>query len=229
MTIWLTKVLFVFSLAVGVPFLSFLTMRRHEIRLLPRLHVYLSASISQWLLAGLGAGVVLLTGPRLLSRAFRFPPAALFFRWTGMLAAISLAAMVLLLVIEGHGWWPEESDLVLVLIPESSREKLWAVLLVAPTAAICEEFLYRGYLLSQLVDWWGNVNWAWAASSAAFGLAHVYQGLNGMARAALLGALLALPVVRLGSLYPSIAAHFLIDAVALAWLGPAFLKRTPAN
>jgi membrane protease YdiL (CAAX protease family) len=35
---------------------------------------------------------------------------------------------------------------------------------------------------------------------------------------------LTIPVIRLGSLYPSMAAHFLIDAVALAWLGPRFLK-----
>jgi membrane protease YdiL (CAAX protease family) len=40
---------------------------------------------------------------------------------------------------------------------------------------------------------------------------------------------LAVPVIRTGSLWPSIAAHFLIDAVALAWLGPRFLARpTPS-
>ncbi|MBZ5542274.1 MAG: CPBP family intramembrane metalloprotease, partial [Acidobacteriia bacterium] len=92
-------------------------------------------------------------------------------------------------------------------------------------AALCEEFLYRGYLLSQLSVWLGGSLWAWAMSAIAFGLAHCYQGLNGMARAAILGALLAYPVLRLGSLYPSMAAHFLIDAVALAWLGPRFLTR----
>jgi membrane protease YdiL (CAAX protease family) len=46
-----------------------------------------------------------------------------------------------------------------------------------------------------------------------------------MVRAAVLGALLTVPLVRTGSLYPSIAAHFLIDAVALVWLGPKFMKR----
>ena len=40
-----------------------------------------------------------------------------------------------------------------------------------------------------------------------------------MIRAGLLGALLAYPVVRFGSLYPSMLAHGLIDAVALVWLG----------
>jgi membrane protease YdiL (CAAX protease family) len=67
--------------------------------------------------------------------------------------------------------------------------------------------------------------WAWVWSSVAFGMAHAYQGWNGMVRAALLGGLLAYPMVHLGSLYPSMVAHFLIDALALAWLGPAFLGR----
>jgi membrane protease YdiL (CAAX protease family) len=43
-------------------------------------------------------------------------------------------------------------------------------------------------------------------------------------RAAVLGALLAYPVVRLGSLYPSMLAHGLIDALALVWLGPRLLR-----
>ena len=40
-----------------------------------------------------------------------------------------------------------------------------------------------------------------------------------MTRAALLGALLAYPVVRFGSLYPGMLAHWMIDSVALLWLG----------
>ena len=79
--------------------------------------------------------------------------------------------------------------------------------------------------MQQLSQWFDPVPWAWVGSSVAFGLAHAYQGLNGMVRAALLGALLAYPVVHLGSLYPSMAAHFLIDALALAWLGPRFAER----
>jgi CAAX protease family protein len=70
------------------------------------------------------------------------------------------------------------------------------------------------------------VIWAAAISSVAFGLAHLYQGASGIIRAALLGALLCVPVVRLGTILPSMAAHFLIDAVALTWLGPSMLKKS---
>jgi membrane protease YdiL (CAAX protease family) len=107
-----------------------------------------------------------------------------------------------------------------LLMPRTAAEKAWAVALVAPTAALTEEFLYRGYLFAIIAGALHSTKWAWVLSSIAFGLAHIYQRPNGMVRAALLGALLAWPLVRTGSLYPSIVAHFLIDAVAFGWLGP---------
>jgi membrane protease YdiL (CAAX protease family) len=203
--------------------LSFRTTRDPNIRLLPRLVLYRSAVISQWLMAAAYVAVVKLTSMN--PAFFRAIPATAFIRWTLLVVGVSLAGLVVLLQLERRGWWPAESDLVYLLLPSSRAEKLWAVFFVAPTAALCEEFLYRGYLLTQLSQWFHSVSWAWAVSSAAFGLAHIYQRLNGMLRAALLGALLAYPVVRLGSVYPSMAAHFLIDALALAWLGPKMLAR----
>ena len=61
----LVGILFVVLLVVGVPTLSFVTARRADIRLLPRLDLYLSAALSQWLLASLGVLVVVATGPGL--------------------------------------------------------------------------------------------------------------------------------------------------------------------
>jgi membrane protease YdiL (CAAX protease family) len=130
----------------------------------------------------------------------------------------------LVIALERFGWWPDESDLVHLLIPRTRLEKLLAVCLVAPTAAFCEELLYRGFLFTALLAWTDSVAWALIISSAGFALAHAYQGFHGMARTALLGALLTVPLIRTGSLFPSMAAHFLIDAVALAWLGPKFLR-----
>ncbi len=219
----LVGILFFVLLVAGIPTLSFLTARRADIRLLPRLDLYLSAALSQWLLASLGVLVVVTTGPGLRAIGFRAVAAGPIIHWTIILTLVSLAALGLVVLLERLNWFPEEPELVRLLMPRTRREKLLAVVLLAPTAALCEEFLYRGYLLHQLASW-GLVPWAWVGSSLAFGMAHAYQGWNGMARAALLGGLLALPVIRLGSLYPSIAAHFLIDAVALAWLGPRFLK-----
>ena len=216
-------IVFAVLLIVGAPVLSFTTARNPNIRLVPRRVLYLSAVISQWLLAAAYVAVFRLTSMDPVF--FRAVSASAFIRWTLLLASVSLAGLLILLVLERRGWWPPESDLVYLLLPSTRTEKLWAVLFVAPTAALCEEFLYRGYLMSQLSQWFHSVPWAWGVSSAAFGLAHTYQRINGMLRAALLGALLAYPVVRLGNIYPSMAAHFLIDALALAWLGPRMLAQ----
>jgi membrane protease YdiL (CAAX protease family) len=218
------KILFVLLLVAVVPILSHATARASRIRLVPRLSLYFSAVISQWLLAGLGLLVAFWTSRDLLPSMFRPVSPRVMLLWTSALAAGALGGLALGVVFERRGWWPAESELVYLLIPKTRREKLWCVWILAPTAAFCEEFLYRGYLLGLLSQWFHSLPWSWGVSSVAFGLAHVYQGWAGTLRAAVLGALLAYPVVRLGSLYPSILAHGLIDAIALAWLGPRLLR-----
>jgi membrane protease YdiL (CAAX protease family) len=217
--------LFVLLLVVGVPVLSLSTARDSQLRQMPRFALYLSAAISQWVLAGLGLLIFLLSSLSAFSIGLRRLAPGTALAWAGALVALSVAGIRLGLFFERRGWWPPEAELVHLLIPKTRQEKFWSVLLLAPTAALCEEFLYRGFLLAQLAQWLGSGAWAWAASSLAFGLAHVYQGWNGMVRASLLGALLAYPVIHLGSLYPSMLAHGLIDALALAWLGPKFLPQ----
>lgn len=216
---------FVAVLIVGVPLLSLATARRNDIRRLPRLSLYFSAVMSQWLMTLVGVIVMKVTSLNFRLLGFRTIPLFSLCRWTILLATISIIGLVIFLILENRGWWPREPELVALLIPDTLVEKLWSVLLVAPTAGLCEEFLYRGYLLRQLSAWLGSPLWAWALSSLSFGLAHVYQGPGGILRSAILGALLGIPVLKSESLYPSMAAHFLIDAVALAWLGPRMLRR----
>jgi membrane protease YdiL (CAAX protease family) len=218
-------ILFVLFLVVGVPVLSLSTARDRQVRQMPRLALYLSAAISQWVLAGLGLLIFFLSSLSAFSIGLRTLAPLTALTWAGALAALSVAGIHLGLLLERRGWWPPEAELVYLLIPKTRQEKFWSVLLLAPTAALCEEFLYRGFLLAQLTQWLRSGAWAWAASSLAFGLAHVYQGWGGTLRASLLGALLAYPVIHFGSLYPSMLAHGLIDALALAWLGPRFLPQ----
>ena len=215
----LIAALFTALLVVGVPALSYSSTRNSQVRELPRLALYVSAVFSQWVLTVLGLGVVFLVARDVFRTGFRTLPLVDALGWAAGIALVSLLALGLVLLGERRGWLPQESELVSLLIPETTREKVWSVVIVAPTAAFCEEFLFRGFLLTQLNYWFHSVGWAWVACSVAFGLAHSYQGWSGMIRAGLLGALLAYPVVRFGSLYPSILAHWLIDAVALVWLG----------
>jgi membrane protease YdiL (CAAX protease family) len=218
------EIVFVAIVAAGIPAISWLTMRDPQIRALPRRALYASAALSEWIFAVLGLAAVAVAGLRLSDVGLRGIAMSSLAVWTLALAAASAAGLGLLLLLERRGLLPDEPELVYLLMPRTPAEKAWALLLVAPTAALAEEFLYRGYLLAIIARTLHSVGWAWGLSSAAFGLAHLYQRPNGMIRAAALGVLLAWPVVRTGSVYPAIAAHFLIDAAAFGWLGPRMLK-----
>jgi uncharacterized protein len=221
----LIAVLFTALLVVGVPALSYSTARNRQIREMPRLALYMSAIFSQWLLTVVGVGVVLLVDRRVFQQGFAAFPLFDVLGWAVSISLISILALSLVIFCEERGWLPRESELVYMLIPETRRERIWSIFILAPTAAFCEEFLFRGYLLMQLNYWLHSVSWAWVLCSVAFGLAHFYQGWSGMTRAGLLGALLAYPVVRLGNLYPSMLAHWLIDAVVLAWLARWLIRK----
>jgi membrane protease YdiL (CAAX protease family) len=215
----LLAIVFTLLLVGGVPALSYYTARNREIWKMPRLGLYLSAVISQWLLTLLGLGVVFVAARQVFVKGFAAMPLPAL-EWGAGIALVALLAISLVIWCERRGWLPRESDLTCLLIPETPRERLWAILILAPSAAFCEEFLFRGYLLTQLHDWLHSLLWAWVVTSVVFGLAHCYQGWSGMIQAGLLGALLAYPVVRWGSLYPAMLAHWMIDAVALVWFGP---------
>lgn len=219
------RIAFAVFLIVGVPLLSWRSARPEQLQGIPKTAIYFSAVVSQWILAGIGAMVIYVAGPEWHAVGLNAVAWTGFIRWTAVLVLVSVVGLGLVLLLEQRGWWPNESEMVQLLLPQNSREKLWAVLGLAPTAGLCEEFLYRGLLLAEVTAWFHSAVWGVVISSAAFGLAHFYQGLNGMVRAGLLGALLAWPVVQTGSLYPSMTAHFLIDAVALLWLGPKFVRQ----
>jgi len=51
-------------------------------------------------------------------------------------------------------------------------------------------------------------------ATLAFGLAHGYKSLSGMMRAALIGLVVAVPVLATGTLLPSILAHAIMDLLA---------------
>ena len=94
---------------------------------------------------------------------------------------------------------------------------------LAVTAGVCEEILFRGYLMTCLTPF-GGTGAAVLASSALFGLAHSYQGTNGAIRAGVLGAIMALMYLGTGSLLAPILVHALIDLVSgqiAAEVGPS--------
>jgi hypothetical protein len=95
------------------------------------------------------------------------------------------------------------------LAPHSRSELGWWAA-VSVSAGVCEEFIFRGYLLwafQPLFGLWG----AALFSIVVFAAAHAYQGANGILATGVVGALLTLVVLICGSLWAAIALHTLID------------------
>jgi membrane protease YdiL (CAAX protease family) len=107
------------------------------------------------------------------------------------------------------------------LLPQSLLEFL-PYSALAITAGVCEEFLYRGFVMSALT----RVGWnTWVvvlASSALFGLAHAYQGRSGVIGTMLLGLLFAVVRLAYDSLVPVMVWHSVVDLVA-GVAGPRYL------
>ena len=103
------------------------------------------------------------------------------------------------------------------VIPNDAIDWCWFVA-VAATAAICEEFLYRGYALTQIAALTHSIFAGVVISSIAFGLGHAYQGRIGMAGTAITGVLYAALFLASGSLVPCMLAHFMQDMFGAALL-----------
>jgi uncharacterized protein len=106
------------------------------------------------------------------------------------------------------------------LLPVTARERLlW--LAVAISAGVCEEIVFRGWLLSVLH---GPVGLAGTAlivcAAAAFGLAHAYQGPAGVVLATAGGVLFCVLYVTTGSLLIPILLHVAVDARFALLPGP---------
>ena len=102
------------------------------------------------------------------------------------------------------------------MLPTTLRERSWFFAL-AGTAGVCEEVLYRGYLI------WYLVAWAWPyaphqsflvaaiASSLLFGAGHAYQGMRGVLLTAAVGGFLAAVYWITRSLFAGMLIHALMD------------------
>jgi membrane protease YdiL (CAAX protease family) len=94
------------------------------------------------------------------------------------------------------------------LLPHTPGE-LRGFAAVSITAGICEELLFRGFLMWYFAGW--GVVAAVVVSSLFFGFAHIYLGVPHVPRTAILGLVFALIVVAAGSLWPAIIIHAAID------------------
>jgi uncharacterized protein len=112
------------------------------------------------------------------------------------------------------------------LFPQDGIERLAFFALVV-TVAVCEEFIYRGFVqhVFQSVAG-GSLYFAVFGSAGFFALAHLYQGRRGLISTFIIGVLFAVSTVLCLSLIPAMAAHFVADFTA-GMLAPKHLNQNP--
>jgi len=135
--------------------------------------------------------------------------------WTPFLGAAALltgGGLAVAYLFRGlsvlFGW--REAEVVHAIMPVTGGERSAFALLTA-AAGWSEEVVFRGFLTVFLMPWFGSYLLAALPVNAAFGIVHGYQGPHGMARAGVMGLVLAVGVSWTGSLWPSILAHTAIN------------------
>lgn len=95
------------------------------------------------------------------------------------------------------------------MLPENDQETRWFNAL-SVTAGICEEVVYRGFLIAYFTTFVGLIPAA-ILSSFVFGLAHAYQGWRGIVKTGMVGLVMAGLYLLTGSLWAPIVLHIVID------------------
>ena len=170
------------------------------------------------------------------------------FQWLGLMPPTSFGWIILAVLVLGIGLsiyvlrrnpaamanMQRSLESSSILLPTTPAERNWFITSTI-TAGICEELLYRGFLLRYLSIYFPGLGWLFSAiiSGVIYGLSHAYLGrknvlqtmLNGFSFAIvyfLSGNLLSSiassqPVALFGSVIPAMVFH------ALAELRPMFL------
>lgn len=142
----------------------------------------------------------------------------------GLVALVLTNQLVSLRLIGGR---PEElhsklAQVALRIFPQDSLERMIFIGVVA-TVAICEEFIYRGFVQGLFANIFQSALAGVLISAGMFSLAHLYQGKRGLISTCVVGLIFGGARAIAGSLIPGVAAHFVVDFVA-AFLFPARLR-----
>jgi CAAX protease family protein len=91
------------------------------------------------------------------------------------------------------------------------------------TAGVCEEIVYRAYIITRTEKLLGNLRFASLVgcliSAVVFGTSHWYQGVVGMLITATIGLALGIVFLLQGrNLWTNIAAHLVADTISLSFI-----------
>jgi membrane protease YdiL (CAAX protease family) len=133
---------------------------------------------------------------------------------SSVVAALGFLALSLGTLPMRWNWKPApEKQRTMWLLPHSTRD-LWWWALVALTAGVCEEIVFRGVMLTL----WQRVLGSWpgavAICATVFSVSHFVQGWRAMLVIGLLAVGFHVIVKMSGDLYTAMAIHFVYDLLA---------------
>ncbi|WP_071394293.1 CPBP family intramembrane glutamic endopeptidase [Bacillus tuaregi] len=137
-------------------------------------------------------------------------------QFLGMLSGFLVGILAVTFILSRIPFYQKYQKLqtnnVSYLIPTGKLDKRYAVM-TAITAGICEEIIYRGFLLHFLSRSPFSLEGSLLLLTGAviFGIAHYYQGWKGVMLTGLVGFALSRVYVETGSLIFPILLHILID------------------
>jgi membrane protease YdiL (CAAX protease family) len=100
----------------------------------------------------------------------------------------------------------------IMVLPRSKKEQT-LYFFVALSAGVCEEIVFRGFLLFLILAIFPDIPIYFAAiiPCVLFGISHLYQGLGGVIWTAVIGAIYMFLFIVTDSLIPGILLHFFFD------------------
>ncbi|WP_281561229.1 CPBP family intramembrane glutamic endopeptidase [Thalassomonas sp. RHCl1] len=110
-------------------------------------------------------------------------------------------------------------------MPTTPREARYFICAVSVSAGICEELLFRGYLLNLLSGWLPEYA-AVTLSAILFALPHIYQGIIPAIRTFIMGVIFALLYLVTDSIIMCILLHVILDIYAGILAYPVFQSKT---
>ena len=221
-------------LGIVIPWRGYARMRQlmalPEVTSRDRIKMYLATIFFQWLLATFVAWRAFARGLSLhelgVRDGARISLLAVTFIGAALIAAAHWAN-VRRMARSDHPNLQRLRALGSRLFPRSRPEVALFVAL-SLTAGICEEFLFRGFVLAALFRT-GLATWLVVVlSSAMFGVAHLYQGKGGSVGTGILGMLFAGVRLTYQNLLPAVVWHAVLDIVA-GIAGARFLLNSTAK
>ena len=175
---------------------------------------YRKTTVRQWSLALAAIAVWFHAGRSVEELGLGVPSGPRF--WIGLVVAAALAIMwrrmfrAAMNDEAGRERLISQLNAVRPLLPSSVGELRYFTAL-SITAGICEEVLFRGYLIWYLTVYVG-LPAASVLSGVAFGLGHLYQGRRQAVKIIFVGFVFVLFYIGTGTLWIPMALHALLDA-----------------